>query len=219
MFFLHLWKQIKWKIFKYLELCMPHSQAPLHSAYKLVVLFQNKLQLWVWDDMCGQTYTSTPGSENPKDQSNFIWFCIGCLLPCSDGEKEKLKLLTIAYFVEKVSWIWIRYLKLPAKCFRSCIRHFTNLSSRETLASKEWILGRTRKTLVNNVFWVRLRKNSVSSRGLEQIIQQCFFKRTPLRTSFSIFVSENTIANRAKKSPTIYVVVVGMFFSTLMKTN
>ena len=74
-----------------------------------------------------------------QDQSNFIWFCIGCLLPCSDGEKEKLKLLTIAYFVEKVSWIWIRYLKLPAKCFRSCIRHFTNLSSRETLASKEWI--------------------------------------------------------------------------------
>ena len=154
-----------------------------------------------------------------QDQSNFIWFCIGCLLPCSDGEKEKLKLLTIAYFVEKVSWIWIRYLKLPAKCFRSCIRHFTNLSSRETLASKEWILGRTRKTLVNNVFWVRLRKNSVSSRGLEQIIQQCFFKRTPLRASFSIFVSANTIANRAKKSPTIYVVVVGMFFSTLMKTN
>ena len=85
-----------------------------------------------------------------QDQSNFIWFCIGCLLPCSDGQKEKLKLLTIAYFVEKVSWIWIRYLKLPAKCFRSCIRHFTNLSSRETLASKEWILGRTRKTLVNN---------------------------------------------------------------------
>ena len=80
-------------------------------------------------------------------------------------------------------------------------------------------LGRTRKTLVNNVFWVRLRKNSVSSRGLEQIIQQCFFKRTPLRTSFSIFVGENTIANRAKKSPTLYVVVVGMFFSTLMKTN
>ena len=35
---------------------MPHSQthAPLHSAYELVVL-RNKLQLWFWNEMCGQT--------------------------------------------------------------------------------------------------------------------------------------------------------------------
>ena len=68
MFFFALMKQTKWKVFKYLELCMPHSytHAPLYSAYKLVVLFRNKLQLWVWDDMCWKTYTITSGSENPR---------------------------------------------------------------------------------------------------------------------------------------------------------
>ena len=35
---------------------MPHSQthAPLHSAYELVVLGK-QLQLWFWNEMCGQT--------------------------------------------------------------------------------------------------------------------------------------------------------------------
>ena len=53
---------------------------------------------------------------------------------------------------------------------------------------------------------------------MERISQQCFVKRTPRFAPFSIFVGENTLLKRAKKSPTVCS-VVGLFSFYTRKCN
>ena len=104
--------------------------------------------------------------------------------------------------------------------FRATV-DFTNLSSRETHPSTGWTVGRTRKNLdLNCEFRVGLRKNTLTSWGLERISQQCFFiKRTPRFAPFSIFVGENT-SLKTRKEVTDYICsVVGMFYFYTRKWN
>ena len=104
--------------------------------------------------------------------------------------------------------------------FRTTV-DFTNLSSRETYPSTGWTVGRTRKNLdLKCEFRVGLRKNTLTSWGLERISQQCFFiKRTPRFAPFSIFVGENT-SLKTRKEVTDYICsVVGMFYFYTRKWN
>ena len=85
-----------------------------------------------------------------------------------------------------------------------------------------WTVRRTRKNLgLNCEFRVGLRKNTLTSRGLEWIFQQCFFKRTPRFAAYSIFVGEKTLLKMCKEVTEYKCSVVGtlMFFFYTRKWN